>query len=58
MTFGETQEQITNLQNEISKLETEKHDLFTELKRVLYEEGTRKQFAKENKFVYYVHCNI
>ncbi|XP_032684480.1 uncharacterized protein LOC116850377 isoform X2 [Odontomachus brunneus] len=48
MTFGETQEQINNLHGEISELEMEKHDLFTELKRVLHEEGTRKQFAKEN----------
>lgn len=51
MTLGETREQITNLENELSQLKDEKHQLFLRLKRVLNEDDRRRQFVKETKFV-------
>ncbi|EFN79626.1 myosin-M heavy chain [Harpegnathos saltator] len=48
MTLGETREQISNLQNEVSQLQKEKHDLFIELKRVLEEENRKRQQVKES----------
>lgn len=53
MTLGETREQISNLEEELVKLQKEKHDLFTELKRVLHEEEHRKRLVKENRLVNY-----
>ncbi|XP_014470099.1 PREDICTED: G protein pathway suppressor 2-like [Dinoponera quadriceps] len=49
MTLGETRDQLSSLQEELSKLHKDKRDLFTELKRVLLEEENRKrQHVKEN----------
>ncbi|XP_051160842.1 G protein pathway suppressor 2 [Leptopilina boulardi] len=49
MTLGETREQITTLENELSQLKDEKHQLFLQLKKVLNEDDNRRrQLIKEN----------
>lgn len=54
MTLGETREQISNLENELSQLKDEKHQLFLQLKKVLNEDDNRRrQLIKETKFVLY-----
>jgi len=52
MTLGETREQISNLDNELSQLKAEKHQLFLQLKKVLNEDDKRRQLAslKETRF--------
>lgn len=50
MTLGETREQISNLDNELSQLKAEKHQLFLQLKKVLNEDDRRRQLIKETKF--------
>lgn len=51
MTLGETREQITTLENELSQLKDEKHQLFLQLKKVLNEDDNRRrQLIKENKY--------
>ncbi|XP_043272290.1 G protein pathway suppressor 2 isoform X2 [Venturia canescens] len=48
MTLGETREQISNLENELSQLKDEKHQLFLQLKKVLNEDDNRRrQLIKE-----------
>ncbi|KYN36086.1 G protein pathway suppressor 2 [Trachymyrmex septentrionalis] len=47
MTLGETREQISNLDNELSQLKAEKHQLFLQLKKVLNEDDRRRQLIKE-----------
>lgn len=55
MTLGETREQISNLENELSQLKDEKHQLFLQLKKVLNEDDNRRrQLIKESKFVLYI----
>lgn len=54
MTLGETREQISNLENELSQLKDEKHQLFLQLKKVLNEDDNRRrQLIKETKLVLY-----
>ncbi|XP_043526270.1 protein enabled homolog isoform X1 [Frieseomelitta varia] len=49
MTLGETREQISNLENELSQLKDEKHQLFLQLKKVLNEDDNRRrQLIKES----------
>ncbi|CAL7951069.1 unnamed protein product [Xylocopa violacea] len=49
MTLGETREQISNLENELSQLKDEKHQLFLQLKKVLNEDDNRRrQLIREN----------
>lgn len=43
MTLGETREQISNLENELSQLKDEKHQLFLQLKKVLNEDDNRRR---------------
>lgn len=50
MTLGETREQISNLENELSQLKEEKHQLFLQLKKVLNEDDRRRQLIKETRF--------
>lgn len=50
MTLGETREQICNLENELSQLKEEKHQLFLQLKKVLNEDDRRRQLIKETRF--------
>lgn len=50
MTLGETREQISNLDNELSQLKAEKHQLFLQLKKVLNEDDRRRQLIKETRF--------
>lgn len=51
MTLGETREQISNLENELSHLKDEKHQLFLQLKKVLNEDDNRRrQLIKETRF--------
>lgn len=51
MTLGETREQISNLENELSQLKDEKHQLFLQLKKVLNEDDNRRrQLIKETRF--------
>nr|XP_033334032.1 extensin isoform X2 [Megalopta genalis] len=48
MTLGETREQISTLENELSQLKDEKHQLFLQLKKVLNEDDNRRrQLIKE-----------
>ncbi|XP_012273742.1 protein enabled homolog isoform X2 [Orussus abietinus] len=47
MTLGETREQISNLENELSQLKDEKHQLFLQLKKVLNEDDNRRRLIKE-----------
>lgn len=62
MTLGETREQISNLENELSQLKDEKHQLFLQLKKVLNEDDNRRrQLIKETRFIYFlkfVICNL
>lgn len=51
MTLGETREQISNLDNELSQLKAEKHQLFLQLKKVLNEDDRRRQLIKETRFL-------
>lgn len=54
MTLGETREQISNLENELSQLKDEKHQLFLQLKKVLNEDDNRRrQLIKETRFISY-----
>ncbi|XP_024938896.1 extensin isoform X2 [Cephus cinctus] len=48
MTLGETREQISNLENELSQLKDEKHQLFLQLKKVLNEDDNRRRQIKES----------
>lgn len=56
MTLGETREQISNLDNELSQLKAEKHQLFLQLKKVLNEDDRRRQLIKETRFVLQLQC--
>ncbi|KAK0089194.1 hypothetical protein PV325_008506 [Microctonus aethiopoides] len=48
MTLGETRDQISNLETELSQLKDEKHQLFLQLKKVLNEDDNRRrQLTKE-----------
>ncbi|XP_012255287.1 protein enabled homolog [Athalia rosae] len=48
MTLGETREQISNLESQLSQLKDEKHQLFLQLKKVLNEDDNRRrQLIKE-----------
>lgn len=59
MTLGETREQISNLENELSQLKDEKHQLFLQLKKVLNEDDNRRrQLIKETRFILYFLTNI
>ncbi|XP_022203173.1 leucine-rich repeat extensin-like protein 5 isoform X2 [Nilaparvata lugens] len=52
MTLGETREQILVLEQRLSKLKEEKHELFMQLKKVLNEdEYRRRQMVKESNEV-------
>lgn len=54
MTLGETREQISHLENELSQLKDEKHQLFLQLKKVLNEDDNRRrQLIKETRFILY-----
>ncbi|XP_066590135.1 G protein pathway suppressor 2 [Prorops nasuta] len=48
MTLGETREQISNLEKELSQLKDEKHQLFLQLKKVLNEDDNRRRLIKDN----------
>lgn len=54
MTLGETREQISNLENELSQLKDEKHQLFLQLKKVLNEDDNRRRLIKETRLLFYV----
>lgn len=56
MTLGETREQISNLDNELSQLKAEKHQLFLQLKKVLNEDDRRRQLIKETRFASQLQC--
>ncbi|KAJ8674356.1 hypothetical protein QAD02_005618 [Eretmocerus hayati] len=47
MTIEETKEQISSLENELSQLKNEKHQLFVQLKKVLHEDDNRRRLIKE-----------
>lgn len=49
MTLGETREQISTLENELSHLKEEKHQLFLQLKKVLNEDDKRQRLIKETR---------
>nr|ATE51286.1 G protein pathway suppressor 2 [Laodelphax striatellus] len=52
MTLGETREQILVLEQRLSKLKDEKHELFMQLKKVLNEDDNRRrQLVKESNEV-------
>ncbi|XP_044009581.1 LOW QUALITY PROTEIN: G protein pathway suppressor 2 [Aphidius gifuensis] len=48
MTLGETRDQISNLEAELSQLKSEKHQLFLQLKKVLNEDDNRRRLTKES----------
>lgn len=50
MTLGETREQIATLENELSQLKNEKHQLFVQLKKVLHEDDNRRRLIKETTY--------
>ncbi|XP_008211189.1 extensin isoform X1 [Nasonia vitripennis] len=47
MTLEETREQINTLENELTQLKNEKHQLFVQLKKVLHEDDNRRRLIKE-----------
>lgn len=47
MTLGETREQISQLEQKLTQLKEEKHQLFLQLKKVLNEDDNRRR-QKEN----------
>ena len=51
MTLGETREQISNLENELSQLKDEKHQLFLQLKKVLNEDDNRRRQLIKERFI-------
>lgn len=52
MTLGETRIQITELETRLAELKEEKHQLFTQLKKVLHEDDNRRwQLLKENEML-------
>lgn len=61
MTLGETREQISNLENELSQLKDEKHQLFLQLKKVLNEDDNRRRQLIKERFIscffIYAKCN-
>lgn len=50
MTLGETREQISTLESELSQLKDEKHQLFLQLKKVLNEDDNRRRLIKETRY--------
>ncbi|XP_011505088.1 PREDICTED: G protein pathway suppressor 2-like [Ceratosolen solmsi marchali] len=47
MTLGETREQISTLESELTQFKNEKHQLFVQLKKVLHEDDNRRRLIKE-----------
>jgi vacuolar-type H+-ATPase subunit D/Vma8 len=59
MTLGETREQIQHLENRLSQLKEEKHQLFLQLKKVLNEDDNRRrQLVKESKYAVYKNMTM
>lgn len=50
MTLGETRDQISSLESELSQLKSEKHQLFLQLKKVLNEDDNRRRLTKESRY--------